>query len=131
MPNGFSMMTRAQLPSQVSFRPRGFQVLENRFELVRTGRQVKKAVAARAVALVDLLETFGQLLVTSFIAKLTPVIKNRLRKRVPDFVAHRLTRKLARGFFEVAPEFVVTFVASSESYDDYAGWQFAVGRQVI
>src|SRR4029077_16367296 len=41
------------------------------------------------------------------------------------------TRKLARGFFEVTPEIVVTFVASSESYDDYARWQFAVGRQVI
>src|SRR4030095_4429327 len=75
----------------------GFQVLENRLELARTGRQVKQAVAARAVALVDLLETFGQLLVTSFIAELAPVIKNRLRKRVPDFVADRLARKLARS----------------------------------
>ena len=124
-------MMRAQLPLQVWFRPCGFQVLENRFELVRTGRQIKETVAARAMAFVELLETFGQPLVTSFITKLAPVIKNRLRKRVPDFVAHRLTRKLARGFFDIAPEFVVTFVASSESYDDYARWQFAVGRQVI
>ena len=83
------------------------------------------------MALVELLETFGQLLVTCFITKLAPVIKNRLRKRVPDFVAHRLTRKLACGFFEVTPEFVVTFVAPSESDDDHARWQFAVGRQVI
>src|SRR4029077_9276514 len=83
------------------------------------------------MAFVELLETFDQALVTSFITKLAPVIKNRLRKRVPDLIAHRLTRKLACGFFDVAPEIVVTFVASSESYDDYAGWQFAVGRQVI
>src|SRR5256886_14947327 len=110
---------------------RSFQVLENRFELVRTGRQVKETVAARAMALVELLETFGQPFITSFITKLALMIKNRLRKRVPDFVAHRLTRKLSRGFFEVVPEFVVTFVAPSESDDDHAGWQFAVGRQVI
>ena len=83
------------------------------------------------MALVELLETFGQLLITCFITKLAPVIKNRLRKRVPDFVAHRLTRKFACGFFKVTPEFVVTFVAPSESRDDYAGWKFAVGRQVI
>jgi hypothetical protein len=83
------------------------------------------------MALVELLETLGQSLVTSFITKLAPVIKNRLCKRVPDFVAHRLTRKLSRGFFEVVPEVVVTFVASSESDDDYAGGEFAVGRKVI
>src|SRR5204863_7850358 len=110
---------------------RGFQVLENRFELIRAGRQVKETVAARAMALVELLEAFGQLLITSFITKLAPVIKDRLRKRVPDLLAHRLTRKLACGFFEVTPEFVVTFVAPSESYDDHTRWQFAVGRQVI
>src|SRR5262249_3307706 len=104
------------------------QVLENRFELVRTGCQVKQAVAARAVGLVDLVETVGQLFVTCFITKLTSVVKNGLRKRLPDFVAHRLTRKLARGFFEVAPEFVVTFVAPSESDDDHVWWEFSVGR---
>src|SRR5437762_12854093 len=90
---------------------RGFQVLENRFELVRTGRQVKETVAASAMAFVEFLETFGQPLITSFITKLALVIKNRLRKRVPDFVAHRLTRKLARSFFDVASESVITFVA--------------------
>ena len=42
VPNGFSMMTRAQLPSQRLVQASGFQVLENRFELVRTGRQVKR-----------------------------------------------------------------------------------------
>jgi hypothetical protein len=83
------------------------------------------------MALVELLETFGQPLITSFITKLAPVIKNRLRRRVPDFVADRLTRKLARRFFEVTAEFVVTFVPPSESYDDCARWQFAIGRQVI
>jgi hypothetical protein len=83
------------------------------------------------MALVELRETFGQLLVTSFITKLAPVIKNRLRKRVPDFVAHRLTRKLARGFFDITPEFVIAFVAPSESHDDHAGWEFAVRCQVI
>jgi hypothetical protein len=83
------------------------------------------------MALVDFVEAFGELLITSFISKLAAVIKNGLRKRVPDFVAHRLTRKLARGFFKVASEFIVTLVASRESHDDYTGWQLAVGRQVI
>src|SRR5262245_1183275 len=83
------------------------------------------------MALVELLEAFGQPLITSFITKLALVIKNRLRKCVPDFVAHRLTRKLARSFFEVAPESIITFVAPSESYDDYARRQFPVSRQVI
>ena len=78
-----------------------------------------------------IVKTFGQLLVTSFITKLAPVIKNRLSKRVPDFVAHRLTRKFACGFFDLAPELVVTFVAPGESYDDDARWKFAVGRKVI
>src|SRR5262245_18918871 len=109
----------------------GFQVLEYRFELLRTGCEVKKAVAARAMTLVIFVKPFGQLLVTSFVTKLAPVIKNRLRKRLPDFVADRLARKLARGLFEVAPELVVTFVTPSESDDDYVGWQLSIGCQVI
>ena len=68
---------------------------------------------------------------TKPLTKLTAVIKDRLRKRVPDFVAQRLTRKFARGFFQVVPEFVVTFVAPGESDDYHVWWEFPVGRQVI
>ena len=59
------------------------------------------------------------------------MIENGLRKRVPDFVAHRLTRKFARGFFDLAPEFVVTFVASGESDDRDGRRQFAIGREIV
>jgi hypothetical protein len=54
-----------------------------------------------------------------------------LRKRVPDFVAHRLTRKLACGFFEVPPEFIVTFVAPRKTDDNDIGWEFSVGSEVV
>src|SRR5262245_52627546 len=71
----------------------GLQILEDRFELLRACCQVEQAVAARAVAFVDLIKTFGQLRVASFIPKFAAVIEDRLRERVPDFVAHRLARK--------------------------------------
>src|SRR5437870_10671909 len=66
----------------------GFQVLENRFELIRSGRKIKKAIAAGAMVFVDFIQAFGQSFVTRFVFKLTPMIKNRLRKCLPDFVAN-------------------------------------------
>ena len=59
------------------------------------------------------------------------MIKNRLRKRLPNFIAHRLARKLARRVFKVAPEFVVTFLPASESNDSDGGRQFSIGGDVI
>ena len=87
--------------------------------MVRTGRQVKETVVSRPMALVELLETFGQLLVTCFITKLAPVIKNRLRNRVPDFVALRLTRKLA--VIQRRDKFAMCEIARSTEDDD-AAW---------
>ena len=81
--------------------------------------------------LVDLVETFNQGFVTRFVFELALVIKDRLRKVLPDFIAYALSRKLARSFFEIASEFVVCFWPASET-DDLHGWgEFAVGGQVI
>ena len=109
----------------------GFQVLENRFELVWSGRKIEKAIATRAVVFVDFIEAFGQPLVTRFIAELALVIKDRLRERLPDFIAHSLAGKFTRGFFEIAAEFLVTFLAARETENRYSGRQVAIGRDVI
>src|SRR5439155_8182054 len=84
-----------------------FQVLENWFELVRACCKIKKAIAARAVSFIDFIEAFCQRLVAAFVAELALVKKKRLRKCLPNFVAHRLAGKLARRFFEIAPEFLI------------------------
>src|SRR5262249_60414575 len=76
---------------------------------------------------IDLIKAFGQPLVTSFIAELALVIKNRLRKRVPDFIARRLAGKFSWGFFEVPPGFVVSFVSPGESDDDQIPVRLTVG----
>ncbi len=132
MPNGFSMMMRAQLPLQVWIQSGGFEILQNSLELVRAGRKIKKTVAARAMAFVELFETFRLLLVSSFITKLAPVIEDRLRKRFPDFVAHGLTRKFPRGFLNIACRNSSSLLSRrANADDDHARWQFAVGRKII
>src|ERR1041385_6843157 len=83
------------------------------------------------MALIDLSKTFGQPFVTSFIAKFTAVIKNRLRKGFPDFIAHRLTGKLARRCFDITPKFDITLVAPGKSDDNHVRWQFAVGGEIV
>ena len=65
-------------------------MLQNRFELIGSSSEIKKAVAARAAFLVDLVETFGQRFVAGLVAEFALVIEDRLRKRFPDFVAHGL-----------------------------------------
>src|SRR5207248_4913625 len=65
-----------------------FQVLENWFELIRTRRNVKEPIAPRAVVLVNFIQAFGQALVAGRVAKLALVIRNGLRKGIPDFIAH-------------------------------------------
>jgi hypothetical protein len=42
-----------------------------------------------------------------------------------------LPGKLARGLFKIPPEFVITFVATSESDNRDTGGQITVGREVI
>ena len=75
-------------------------------------------------------EPFGQRFVTSLVFELALMIKNRLRKAFPDFVAHGLSRKLACGFFEILPEFVISFRTTGETDDDHGRRQVAVGREV-
>ena len=91
-------------------------MLENRFELIWSGCKIKKAIAASAVRFVDFVEAFGQALVTGLVAEFALVIKNRLRKRVPDLVA---------------PEVVVDFLPAREADNCHGGRQVAVGREVI
>ena len=59
-PNGFSMITRAQLPSFALVQSRSFQIFQDRLELLRRRREIKKTIAARAAFLVDLIEAFRQ-----------------------------------------------------------------------
>ena len=59
------------------------------------------------------------------------MIEDRLRKHFPDFIAHRLARKFARGFFELAPELVVTLLSSREPDDCHGGRQIAIGSKVV
>ena len=106
-------------------------MLQNRFELVWRGCKIKKAIPAGTVDFVDLIKAFSQPLVTSLVVELALVIKNRLSKRPPNFVAHSLAGKLARSFFKIAPEFVITFLAASESDNRHRGRQLAIGRQVV
>ena len=64
MPNGFSTMTRAQLPSRALFKPASFRFFRIGLELVRRDREIKKPIAARAAFLVDFVEALRQTLVT-------------------------------------------------------------------
>src|SRR2546429_7552530 len=102
-------------------------MLENRLELIGRRRKIKKAVAAGAVVFINFIKTFSQRFVTGFVFELALMVKDRLRKVFPDFIAHGLSRKIARGFFEIAPEFVVSFWPASEA-DNLDGWRgIAIG----
>src|SRR5947208_9027526 len=46
-------------------------------------------------------------------------------------VAHGLARKFARGFFKIAPEFVITFLAANKSNNCYRRRQLTIGCKVI
>src|SRR5205814_3022849 len=77
----------------------GIKMLENRLELIGRRRKIKKAVAAGAVVFIDFIKTFSQRFVTGFVFELALMVKDRLRKVFPDFIAHALSRKITRGFF--------------------------------
>jgi hypothetical protein len=83
------------------------------------------------MVLIDFIESFGQGFVTSFVSELALVIKDRLRKVFPDFIPHALSRKLARGFFEIAPEFVVSFWPAGETDNLHSWWKVAIGREIV
>ena len=80
---------------------------------------------------IDFFDTFGKRFVTRFVFELTLVIKDRLRKVFPDFIAHGLSRKLTRGFFEIASEFIVSFWPAGEPDDHRGRRQVAVGGEII
>src|SRR6266480_2552174 len=106
-------------------------MLENRLELIGSSGKIKEAVAAGTMVFVDFIEAFSQCLVTRFVFELALMIKNRLRKVFPDFIAYRLSRKVARGLLKIAPEFFIAFFAASKA-DDFHSWrQVAIGREVI
>src|SRR5438477_12964495 len=106
-------------------------MLENRLELIGSSGKIKKAVATGAVVFVDFIEAFGQRLVARFVFELALMVKNRLRKVFPDFIAHGLSRKIARGLFEIAPELVVSFWPAGEADDLHSWRKVAIGREVI
>ena len=106
-------------------------MLQNRFELVGTSRQVKQAIPPSAVVFVDLAEAFAQPLVTSLVAELALMIKQRLRKCFPDFVAHRLARKFPHGFLHLFPKIVIALRPARETDDHRRGRQFAIIGKVV
>ena len=59
------------------------------------------------------------------------MIEDRLCKHFPDFIADRLARKFARGFFKLAPELVVTLLSSREADDCHGGRQIAIGSKIV
>src|SRR6184192_4495898 len=106
-------------------------MLENRLELIGGSRKIKKAIAAGAVVFIDFIETFSQRVVTGFVFELALMVSDRLRKVFPDFIPHGLSRKIARGFFEIAPEFVVSFWSAGEADNLDGWWEVAIGGEVI
>jgi len=59
------------------------------------------------------------------------MIKNRLRKRFPDFVAHWLAGKLASHGFKLTPESIIAFLPSRETDDCHRGREVAISRQIV
>ena len=62
-------MTRAQLPFARLVQTRFLQIFQDRLELVRRDREIKKPVAAGAALLVDLVEALRQTLVAGVIVE--------------------------------------------------------------
>src|SRR3954468_19020756 len=73
------------------------QMLNDDFELLGRGCEVKQTIAARSALLVEVVETLGEFLVALFIGEFALVIEEGFGKALPDFVAHRLPRKVSRG----------------------------------
>src|SRR5437899_3048962 len=65
------------------------------------------------------------------VSELALMIEDRLRKGLPDFIAHSLARKLASRFFQFTPELVVSFFSTREPDDCHGGGQIAIGRQIV
>ena len=107
------------------------QVFQDRFELIRRGREIKKTIAACPPLLVDLVQTLRQTFVAGLVFKFALVIKNGLRESFPDFVAHRLPGEFSCRVLELASKFVIAFFATRKANDRDRGRQLAVGREIV
>src|SRR6516225_6308908 len=90
-------------------------MLQDRLELVRRDREIKKPVPARAAVLVDLLKPLGEIFESGFVTEIAFVIKKRLPEVLPNFIAHHLARELPDGVFHFLPKIVVAFLAPGET----------------
>ena len=104
-----------------------FQVFQDRLELLRRGREIEQPITARAAFLVGLLESFRERLVAFLVVELALMIKKRLGKRLPNFVPHRLTRKLFRCLGEIVAKLIIFFGPASETDDRNRWWKLTRG----
>ena len=59
------------------------------------------------------------------------MIKDRLRERFPNFVAHHLARKFSRRFLHFLAKLLIRFRPARETDDRNRRRQFAVGREIV
>ena len=109
----------------------GLEIFQDRFELIWSDGKIEKAVAARSAFLVDLIQALGQTFVSGLVLEFALMIKNRLRERVPDFVAHALARELSCRLFHFLSELVVAFLATGETDHRNSGREFSIGSEVV
>src|SRR5947207_8887407 len=90
-------------------------MFQDRFELVRSDREIEKAIAARAPFVVDLVQAFGETFETGFVAEIALMIKDRLAEHFPDLVANGLAREFSDRLFHFFPEVVITLGTTGET----------------
>src|ERR1700732_5121852 len=106
-------------------------MFEDRFELIRSDREIKKPVAARAAFLVDLVQTLGQTLEAGLVAEIALMIKNGLGEVFPDFIAHRLTREFFDRLFHFLAKVVISLRAPGKTDHTDSGRQLAISREIV
>ena len=124
-------MTRAQPPAGALFRPAFLQILDDNFELLRRGRKIEKAIAARAAFLVEFVEPLGEFLVAGFIAEFALVIEKGFGEPVPDFIAHRLPGIFTGRFLHFGAEFVIRFRTARETDHRNCRRQLAIRGDIV
>ena len=124
-------MTRAQLPSRRLVQAGLLQIFQDRLELVRRDREIKKPIAARAAFPVDLLQPLDQALVTGVVVEFALMIEKGLGEAVPDFVAHRLARKFPGRLFLFLSKLLVRFRPARETDHGQGRRQLAIGCDVV
>src|SRR2546430_502292 len=94
-------------------------MFQDRLELVRRDREIKKPVTACAPFLVDLIEALRQTFEARLIAKIALMIENRLAEFFPNLVSPGLARKFSNRLFHFLPKFVIAFFASGETDHEF------------